>query len=180
MAQFTFPLISTFPPFYTLQPHPESQAKQLAAWVDLVRDYCAHHRLYRLDLSTAHTLDLFSNAAISRAVTRDMLASIFAECVKCNLAEWASPKDHSRILVLWKAVPQWASVILEWAKKFGFTGTVLTGYEVRFGDYAADAEFYDMDEALFLRVIKHLVKQGNATLVNPSDIADELGFKLNA
>ncbi|KAI9187878.1 hypothetical protein H9P43_002269 [Blastocladiella emersonii ATCC 22665] len=174
---FPFPQLYSFPPFFTLQPHEPSRVKQVAAWLDLIRAYCAHHKLYRLDMDSAASLDLFKNAAIGRTVPRDMLALLFREAVKAGLAEWSTPKDTTRVLVLWKSVAEWAAAMVEWARNAGFTDTVMTGYELRFGDYVTDADFYGMDEVLFCRVIQHLAKQKRVVMVNESKVADELGFK---
>ncbi|ORZ34404.1 ESCRT-II complex subunit-domain-containing protein [Catenaria anguillulae PL171] len=177
------PPIYSFPPFFTLQPHLPSRDRQMAAWTDLIRAYCAHHKLYRLDLNVSLSLDLFANAGINRSVSREMAAAIFRECVKSGLAEWSATgskggaSDKSAVLVLWKSVAEWGNVLCEWAKRNGFTGSVVTGYEMRFGEYVTDEEFAEMDEQLFIRVVKDLTKQGKVSMINMAEKADELGFK---
>ena len=39
-STFSFPWQHEFPPFYTLQTHRETRAKQLEAWRSVILDYC--------------------------------------------------------------------------------------------------------------------------------------------
>ncbi|KAJ3356121.1 hypothetical protein GGF32_001702 [Allomyces javanicus] len=177
-APFEFPPIYSFPPFFTLQPHTPSRDKQVAAWVDLIRAYCTHHRVYQLGLN-ASTLDLplFRNAALNRSVSRDMLHTLLTALVKADLAEWTT-KGKTNVFVYWKSLGEWGDVLVAWAKDNGFANTVVTGYEVRLGDYVTDQEFYAMNEVVFAKVVAHLDHQRRIVMVNPSSSVDELGFKI--
>ncbi|KNE69488.1 hypothetical protein AMAG_14056 [Allomyces macrogynus ATCC 38327] len=106
-----------------------------------------------------------------------MLHTLLTALVKADLAEWTT-KGKTHVLVYWKSIGEWADVLVAWAKDNGFANTVVTGYEVRLGDYVTDQEFYAMDEAVFAKVVAHLDHQRRIVMVNPSSNVDELGFKI--
>ncbi len=59
-----FPWQHSFPPFFTLQPHRETRAKQLAAWRSIVLDYCQRKGLSVVDVKEIAKSDLFVNKEI--------------------------------------------------------------------------------------------------------------------
>ena len=62
-GNFTKPKV---PPFFTLQPHAETRAKQLSAWRSLVLDYCQHGGIAAVDVADLARSPLFRNDAIGR------------------------------------------------------------------------------------------------------------------
>ena len=64
--EFKFPWQYSFPPFFTLQPHAETRAKQLSAWRSLVLDYCQHGGIAAVDVADLARSPLFRNDAIGR------------------------------------------------------------------------------------------------------------------
>jgi ESCRT-II complex subunit VPS25 len=80
-AKFEWPEFYSFPPFFTLQPVEETRKKQLDMWVDLVVRWCKVVGLSEIHVSSADKLELFSNKAIGRALSRGMsLCSHFSVC----------------------------------------------------------------------------------------------------
>lgn len=63
---FTFPEFWNYPPYFTLQPIPETQQKQKQLWRSLILAYCRHHRIFLLDVDTSPEVPLFTNPAINR------------------------------------------------------------------------------------------------------------------
>ena len=64
--EFKFPWQYSFPPFFTLQPHAETRAKQLSAWRSLVLDYCQHGGIAAVEVADLARSPLFRNDAIGR------------------------------------------------------------------------------------------------------------------
>lgn len=52
----------------SLQTHEASWQKQYASWSQLIRDYCKAKRIFVLSVNDASTSELFTNAAIGRAL----------------------------------------------------------------------------------------------------------------
>ena len=47
---FIWPEFWNFPPYFTLQPVPETQQKQKELWRELIVAYCRHHRIFFIDV----------------------------------------------------------------------------------------------------------------------------------
>jgi len=66
--EFSWPWQYNFPPFFTLQPNAETEAKRLVAWQDLTLEYCRFHKIHTLDVQESLTSPLFLNKSINSYV----------------------------------------------------------------------------------------------------------------
>ncbi|KAI0434237.1 ESCRT-II complex subunit-domain-containing protein [Xylaria sp. FL1042] len=66
---FQFPREYHFPPFFTRQPNLSTRHSQYSKWASLVLSYCAHHRLFKLSLTSPHAEDLFHNRRLDRRLS---------------------------------------------------------------------------------------------------------------
>ena len=64
-SSFAFPDFWSYPPYFTLQPIPETQQKQKALWRSLILSYCRHHRAFTVDVDATPPFPPFHNPAIN-------------------------------------------------------------------------------------------------------------------
>lgn len=117
-VEIEWPWQYNFPPFFTLQPHPETRSKQVAAWKNLILNYCQKSKTYIVDIREANTIPLFNNHAINRKLEENVIISILAELQK---SENAAPIDKSkyRWQIFWHTPVEWASIIYDYINNRG-------------------------------------------------------------
>jgi len=119
----------SFPPFFSLQPHQATRAKQIEAWRHLVLNYCQVNTVSVLDLASAPELPLFYNSSISRRLSVDAIKEILEDLMGRGNFEWTD-KSKRRGLVYWKSPQQTGQEIYNWVSDTGQTGAVLTVQEI--------------------------------------------------
>ncbi|PIB01170.1 Vacuolar protein-sorting-associated protein 25 [Cercospora beticola] len=176
-AEFRFPSYASFPPFYTLQPNLTTRARQLELWSSLVTSYCAHHRLFRLAISSPPP-DLFANTALPRSLKpADVRAVLDYMSQPANgpRAEWIAPtargETSSVCYIYWKTPAEWADLLYAFVEDTGQKGAVLTIYELREGDASRGKEWSDIDEAVLRKALNVLAKRGKAQIFGQEDSA---------
>ncbi|KAF2209371.1 hypothetical protein CERZMDRAFT_114042 [Cercospora zeae-maydis SCOH1-5] len=174
---FRLPSYASFPPFYTLQPNLTTRARQLELWSRLVTLYCAHHRLFRLSVSSPPP-DLFASAALSRSLRpADVRAVLDYMSQPANgpRAEWTAPtargETSSACYIYWKTPAEWADLLYTFVEDTGQKGGVLTFYELREGDASRGQEWSDIDETVLRKALHVLVKRGKAQIFGQEDSA---------
>ena len=65
-AGFQWPWQYNFPPFFTIQPNSDTQAKQVEAWCELVLAYYKATKTYVMDVNEAQSSPIFYNRKINR------------------------------------------------------------------------------------------------------------------
>ncbi|GAB7348539.1 hypothetical protein MBLNU459_g6933t1 [Dothideomycetes sp. NU459] len=184
-ATFQFPPHYSFPPFYTLQPNLTTLTRQLALWSTLIQSYCAAQRLFRLNVTSASSSPLFSNAAIHRQL--DVLAIRRVLDYMCSgegdrRAEWVggaaankgrgkelAAEQKSAAWIWWRRPDEWAEMIHAWVDGTGQKGSVLTVYELRESDAVQGQDWIGMDEDLLRRCLDVLVKRGKAQVFGDAE-----------
>jgi ESCRT-II complex subunit VPS25 len=65
---FVFPEFWSYPPYFTLQPIPETRQKQKELWSSLILSYCRHHKIFQINVDDAAQQQSppFANPAIKR------------------------------------------------------------------------------------------------------------------
>jgi len=119
----------SFPPFFTIQPHSATRAKQLEAWRHLVLNYCQVHTISVLDLADAGDLPLFHNASISRRLPAEAILIVLEDLAQNGNLEWTD-KSKRRGHIFWKSPAQLGQEIYKWISDSGQKGTVLTLVEL--------------------------------------------------
>ncbi|KAI9827565.1 MAG: hypothetical protein M1832_004915 [Thelocarpon impressellum] len=181
---FPFPRIHSFPPFYTLQPNSSTLQSQFSSWSSLIRAYCRHHRLFRLNVSVALEWDLFHNRGLRKRLRAEDVARVleFMKLKEGGAAEWVDDgkdvraRDANQLLALgkvciiwWRRPEEWAAVLERWVDETAQKGTVLTLYELTEGEITRGTEFYGMDRDVLLKSLGVLVKRGKAQVFGQED-----------
>ena len=123
----------SFPPFFTLQKHAETQKKQLEAWCSIVLKHCATRKLQNIDLSNLRSSDLFQNATIDRRASVQLIQAIFDDLHRRGHLHWLD-KQCQRALVCPITFAALANAIYNWAQASGNINQVCTFYELTNGD----------------------------------------------
>ncbi|KAK4508352.1 hypothetical protein PRZ48_002090 [Zasmidium cellare] len=176
-TKFAFPAYTSFPPFYTLQPNLTTRARQLELWSSLITSYCAHHRLFKLSLSSPPS-DLFNNTSIKRSLKLNDIRTALEHMSQPStgpLIEWIAPvsrgEQSNTCWVYWRSLGEWADTIYNWVDETGQKGAVLTVYELREGDAVKGKEWQDIDEALLRKILGVLVKRGKCQIFGQEENA---------
>ena len=176
-AKVSFPAYASFPPFYTLQPNLTTRARQLELWSSLITAYCAHHRLFKLSLSSPPA-DLFSNSSIKRSLKANDVRTVLdhmSQPANGPLVEWVAPlargEQTNTCFVYWRSLGEWADAIYDWVDETGQKGAVLTVYEIREGEAVQNKEWKDVDEVLLRKILNVLVKRGKAQIIGQEENA---------
>ena len=125
--QFELPSIYDFPPFFTRQPNENTWAAQRGIWISLILSYFKHLRLYKLDCTSATSIDqvdLFRNKSINRQLKPEVLQEIVGVMIREGTAEavtWNSVAGKmipAEVLIYWRTPSEWANYIAEWVRHF--------------------------------------------------------------
>jgi ESCRT-II complex subunit VPS25 len=174
---YVFPAIYQFPPFYTLQPQPETREKQLRMWCDFVLSYCSHHKLSQVDTERLISVrsPLICNVALQRMLKPETVALIFGRLVEMKRAERLS-HSTSVYFVYYYTPEEWADRIYRWASDHGFLDSVVTAYEIQHGDLSQDQEFFGLDSEMVMKALQVLEKRKKAQVFQGSS-SEEHGVK---
>ncbi|XP_023017760.2 vacuolar protein sorting 25 [Leptinotarsa decemlineata] len=158
-----------FPPFFTLQPHPETRSKQVAAWKSLILNYCDKSRTYIIDVREASQIPLFNNSSINRKLEQSVIISIFGELQKTGNA---APIDKlkNRWEIYWHTIEEWASTIYNSICDRGMANTVVTLYELTQGEDFAEELFYGMHQDVLIKILKFLEKERKCEVILDDDV----------
>lgn len=167
-----FPRLHSFPPFFTKQSNATVLENQLAAWSDLIVQWCRFYRVFRVSPNGAvlgraePEQPVFANAEIGRAASdefrKEMLHYMIHKQQRAAYVDVRKP--NSGVLVYWRLPVEWAAILRDYIESTGQLGSVLTVYELTRLDEAAD-ELQGLDDALFEKAILVLVLQGRATVL---------------
>lgn len=136
------------------------------------RRYCAHHRMFILDLEDdAHPL--FANPRIQRRLNADARRLFVGELINGGGGEWLE-KGKSRCLVLWRSVAAWAELLYAWAAECGYQGQVVTMDEVVGEEGPRDLR--GASEELVMRAVRCLEGGGKAAYIG-GEGGDDAGIK---
>ncbi|MCJ1243777.1 hypothetical protein MMC30_000974 [Trapelia coarctata] len=163
-ADFSFPPIYHFPPFWTPQPTLSTRRAQLQKWSSLILSYCQHQRLLRLALTDALQTPLFHNKELKKRLTlaeaREIIDWMCSE-EGGKQAEWVAGGKEV-CWIWWRGVEEWAEMVAGWVEETGQKGTVLTLYEIMEGEGTMGQEFHGLDPDVLQKALGALVKRGKA------------------
>ncbi|KAL6256323.1 hypothetical protein P5V15_012440 [Pogonomyrmex californicus] len=153
MAEIEWPWQYSFPPFFTLQPHADTRAKQIAAWKSLVLEY------YRITKQAI--VDI-------RRLPSEAVLMILEELGKSGNA---SPLDKTkqRWLIYWHTLEEWGDIIYNWAQENGFVGSVCTFFELTQGEDTTEQEFHGLDTEVLIRSLRTLEAARKAEIIQFDD-----------
>ncbi|XP_046397151.1 vacuolar protein-sorting-associated protein 25 isoform X2 [Ischnura elegans] len=164
MAETEWPWQYDFPPFFTIQPHLETQNKQISAWQSLILCFFKNNKSYILDIREAQNSPLFNNSKINRKLPQDGILKILEHLHKSGHAE-PCDKSKNRWFIYWHTLDEWASMIYDWAQGNGMINTVCTLYELVSGDNTVNEEFYGLDMGILMKALRTLEMQKKAEII---------------
>ncbi|ETN62997.1 vacuolar protein sorting-associated protein 25 [Anopheles darlingi] len=162
MGAFEWPWQYSFPPFFTVQVQARTKEIQLETWKDLVRNYQRHQRQALVDIT--EDTPLFVNDAISRKLPIDGRLWVMEALEKTGHAVPVD-KQKQRWEVYWHTLPEWATLVHDWAVANGMTNTVCTLYELVAGDTTVGEEFHGLEQGVFKKILKTLEARGRCELI---------------
>lgn len=167
-AEIEWPWQYNFPPFFTLQPHPETRAKQVQAWKSLILEYCKSSKLYLIDAREASNLALFNNSSINRKLEGSVIVSILSELQRTGHAA-PLDKTKNRWEIYWHTLEEWAAMIYEYISSRGLQNSILTLYELSHGDDVQQEEFCGIQQEVLIKVLQVLERERKCELILSDD-----------
>ncbi|XP_063239127.1 vacuolar protein-sorting-associated protein 25 [Bacillus rossius redtenbacheri] len=164
MSSIEWPWQYSFPPFFTIQPHAETRAKQIQAWRSLVLDYHRSVKQSVLDVREAERSPLFNNTAINRQLPRDGILAVLEDLAKTKNAE-PLDKSKNRWYVYWHTLEEWGDAVYEWARGAGLLNAVCTLFELTQGDDTSGQEFHGLDSEVMVKALTTLANKNKAELI---------------
>jgi ESCRT-II complex subunit VPS25 len=161
MSEFSFPWQYHFAPFFTLQPHAETRAKQLAAWRSIVLDYCQHKAIAAVEVKDLARSPLFNNAELGRRLDEKAVEVVLDELCAHGHLEWLD-KGKLRAHVFYRTSQQWGEAIYAYAKDNGLA--VCTMYELTESEEVEGQPFHNLDQEVLVKALKTLEVQKKAEI----------------
>ncbi|KAI3324253.1 vacuolar protein-sorting-associated protein [Xylariaceae sp. AK1471] len=187
---FQFPREYHFPPFFTRQPNLSTAHSQKEKWATLILSYCAHHKIYKLSLTSPATEELFHNRRIGKRLSLADAREVLEFMRRDGRVEFIKPTGGGGrgggeddgggggggdvAWVYWKTPEEWAQLIEAWVDDTAQKGTVLTLYELSQGEDTIGTEFHGLDLELLQKALQVLVKRSKAQIFGQED---QLGVK---
>ncbi|KAK4872246.1 hypothetical protein RN001_016370 [Aquatica leii] len=165
---FELPWQHSFPPFFTLQPHAETRARQISVWRTLILDYFRSTKACSLDIREASRHLLFSNTSINRKLNAEFILAILSDLQR---TQNAAPIDKQRYRweIYWHTLEEWGSIIYDYITSRGATNSVLTLFELTQGDDVQDEEFCGLETDVLIKALRTLEAQGKCELMLSDD-----------
>ncbi|WVQ79893.1 hypothetical protein IAT38_001993 [Cryptococcus sp. DSM 104549] len=161
---FKFPAMWSFPPFFTLQPNPQTLSHQLTQWRSLVLDWAKHERVWEVN-TEGEVGGVWENKAIGRRLLPPAMKQLLTEMVKNGEAAPDPPKQDTRYLLYWRKPEEWGDIIYHWVMDNGLNSSIMTFYEITDGDLSHTTEFRELPTPLLRRALETLVKRGRAQIL---------------
>ncbi|XP_050378820.1 vacuolar protein sorting-associated protein 25 [Argentina anserina] len=175
LGDYKLPQFFNYPPYFTLQPVRDTREKQIQLWKDLILDYCRTQKIFVIALE--EDFPLFSNPAIERSLTHEAREAFLSILVSDGRAEWLD-KRHSKCLILWHRIQEWANIILNFVKEYGLEDSVMTVEEIRSGIESRGTELHGIDRTILMRALKLLEQKGKLAIFKGTT-ADDEGVKFS-
>ncbi|KAF5294980.1 hypothetical protein FQR65_LT10623 [Abscondita terminalis] len=166
--KFELPWQHSFPPFFTLQPHAETRARQISVWRTLILDYCRSTKICLIDIREASRHTLFSNTNINRKLNAQFLLTILIDLQRTQNAD-PIDKQKFRWFIYWNTLEEWASIIYDYVSSRGANNSVFTLFELTQGDDVQDEEFSGLQTDVLIKALRALEAQGKCELMLSDD-----------
>lgn len=172
---FKYPDFYQFPPFFTLQTAPTTRAKQLELWTEFVTQYCAHHKVQKIQVNTANTLELFHNKTINRVLDEADIVIVLDAVANNGYGMWLN-QNKTEFGMSSVKITELANQIYAWADQYGLLDTVTTLDEIATGSASHGTKHYQLPLQLLREAVNELAKEKKAFLYEGDDLAS-LGIK---
>lgn len=74
-------------------------------------------------------------------------------------------KNTGTYEIYWLTLEEWSNVINSWVVNCGMTNSVLTLFELLNGDDSKDQPFYQLNEQVLIKALKHLESKGKCEVI---------------
>lgn len=74
-------------------------------------------------------------------------------------------KNTGTYEIYWNTLEEWSNLICTFAVNSGMTNSVLTFFELLNGDDTRSQEFYQLNEQVFMKALKHLESKGKCEVM---------------
>lgn len=172
---FEYPAFFDYPPYFTLQPNPETCDRQSVAWQALILSYCQSQKVFIVSTAGGDQLPLFVNTSINRQLSREGKVRFLGDLVAQGRASWLD-KQQSRCLILWKSLENWTSTISDWIQDTGHVDSVVALEDLSSGDDVTATELEGLPREILLPALKLLEAKGRVRLFK-GVTAEEEGVK---
>ncbi|KAB0792458.1 hypothetical protein PPYR_14417 [Photinus pyralis] len=167
--QFEFPWQHSFPPFFTLQPHSETRARQISVWRALILDYFRFAKTCTLDIREASHHPLFNNASINRKLDNEFILAALSDLQRTQNAAPVDKQRH-RWEIYWHTLEEWGNLIYNYVTNRGATGSVLTLFELTQGEDVQDEEFCGLETDVLVKALRVLEGEGKCEVITSDDL----------
>ena len=158
-----------FPPFYTLQPHRETRAKQLQAWREVVLDHCRRSKITKFEVNRIQDSSPFHNKKLQRKAQPELFEAVLEDLRHHGHLEWID-KDKKRCHVYWHTPEQWGALVYAWAKENGMSGGgICTLFEISEGEDTKTEPFHGLEQDMLVKALKSLQLQKKAELFDGNE-----------
>ncbi|ODN87735.1 ESCRT-II complex subunit VPS25 [Cryptococcus wingfieldii CBS 7118] len=172
---FEFPAMWSFPPFFTLQPNPQTLAHQLLLWRNLFLEWARHERVFEVNVDSAgkDVLGVFANKGIGRRLLPPSVKTLMGELVKNGEAAPDPPKQDTHYLIYWRKPEEWGDIIYHWVMENGLNASIMTFWEITDGDLSETTEFRQLPVSILRKALESLVKRNRAQIFEGKGEAGE-------
>jgi len=98
---------------------------------------------------------------------------IIQQLVTQGNAQWEDA-TKTRCLIIWRTPEQWAALIEEWVSARGMSNTVVTLYELQYGEDTQATSFHKLETPMLMKALEALQKRGKAQIFQ---VDQEMGVK---
>ncbi len=160
---------TTFPPFYTIQPNLQTREKQLQIWKEHICQSCQSSSTYFISIANT----IFSNTAINRRISSEGFKVIGDYMVINASGVWVDPGNKTKLLVLWRTIPEWSAVVYNWAVAHGKLNSVETVYSLHSGDDVRGTELENIPTEILNLALSFLQSQHKCVVFKGNTSEDD-------
>lgn len=127
-------------------------------------DYCKTNKRCTIDTRDSQSIAIFSNATINRELNSQFVHAILVDLQRTGNAA-ALDKTKNRWEIYWHTLDEWATILYDYVSGKGFTGAVLTLYELSQGEDSEGEEFHGLEHGVLVKALKVLEGRGKCELI---------------
>ena len=136
----------------------------------MILNHQKHKKQAVLSLSDSQ---LFHNTKINRKLSAEGRTTVLDELVSTKNASLVN-KENNVYEIYWLTLEEWGNIVYKWALGNGMTNSVLTVYELLHGGDVQDQEWHELEDQVFIKVLKHLETKNKCELI---EMDGEFGVK---
>ena len=140
------------------------------SWKELILSHQKHIKKAVLSVNDSV---LFNNTKINRKLSPEARIIVLDNLVATKNAILIN-KENSVYEIYWLTLEEWGNILYKWAQSNGMTNSVLTVYELLHGNDTKDQEWHDLEEQVFIKVLKLLETKSKCELI---EMDGEYGVK---